>query len=69
MKGCETVTRARKEEIREMYDRLFVEMTDLASYRNRLEEIGCKKEAALLDTVTGKLFSITEKLADKMRKP
>lgn len=60
--------RTKREELKEMYDKVFFEMNELASYRNRLAEIGCKREADMLDTVTGKLYTITERIADKMRK-
>lgn len=40
-------------------------MSDCVSYRNRLEEIGCKREAKLLYTIAGKLYDLTCKLEQK----
>jgi hypothetical protein len=58
----------RKEEISRIAERLFEMMMDTASYRNDLEEIGCKAEAKLLDTICSKLNILSEKLTDKVRK-
>lgn len=55
----------RKTEIRIIKNHLIAVMEDTAAYRDRLEEIGCKQEAARLDTITGKLYELVCKLDTK----
>ena len=55
----------RKTEIRIIKSHLITVMDDTAAYRNRLEEIGCKREAERLDTITGKLYDLVCKLDTK----
>lgn len=44
------------------------DMHDIIHYRNTLEEIGCKYEAKLLDTIVGKLESVAIRLNYKVKK-
>lgn len=57
----------RRSEIREISDSLFNTMDYLRDNRDALEEIGCKYESKLLDTIMSKLLILSEKLDDKCR--
>lgn len=58
----------RKEKIQRIADLIWYEFSDLLSYKNYLEEIGCMAEAKKLDTVCGKLYNLSNQLQNKCKK-
>lgn len=56
----------RENEIVEMVERISSSMEDMASIRNKLEELHMKAEAKTLDTITGKMYNLIWRLKDKM---
>ena len=58
----------RKAKIKDIASHLYdYDMLDIIHYRNDLEEIGCKYEANLLDTIVGKLESVAIRLHHKAK--
>lgn len=58
----------RKSRIKVIASHLYdYDMLDIIHYRNELEEIGCKYEADLLDTIVGKLESVAIRLHHKTK--
>lgn len=57
----------RQSELRIIANHMQAVMEDLISYKSRLEETGCKREAKLLDTVAGKLYNCIWYIIDKSK--
>lgn len=55
----------KRREILEISEHIGYCLDRLAVDKNRLEEIGCKHEARLMDTITGKLYNLMYKVAEK----
>ena len=55
----------RKAELANISDRLFCMMDDMRGYRDRLEEIGCKRESEQLDSIMGRVLNLSDKIARK----
>lgn len=66
-KGEHMTREEKKSELRVIADHLNNVDCDLIDYIHRLEEIGCKREAKLLDTIAGKLYNLVWVLTDKGR--
>lgn len=57
----------RKEELLTIANHLAMVTEDLTDYRDRLEAARCKREADMLDTITGKLYNLQWIISDKAR--
>ena len=68
MKGRKNMTREeKKQELLIIANHLAMVTEDLCHYMDRLEEIGDKRHAKMLDTVTGKLYNLQWIIADKAK--
>ena len=57
----------RKSELRVIANHIAMVTEDLIDYRDRLEAAKCKREADMLDTITGKLYNLQWCVGDKAK--